>query len=101
MLCIIIIRVTHFYLEIQLKDLYYKIMLFNNTECSLTNLYSNAAIKKIRIFKKYQNLILVFFKKLVNKLSVYNKYNHKIDMKNKQFLFKSIYNLSVIKLKIL
>ena len=58
-------------------------MLLNSTECFLTNLCLEITMKKVRISKKYQNLILVSFKKLVNKLSVYNKYNYEINIKSK------------------
>ena len=47
------IRVTHFYFKIQLKDLYYKILLFNSTKCSLTDLYLDTVIKKAEISEKY------------------------------------------------
>ena len=73
-------------------------MLFNSIKYFLTDLYLNAVIKKVEISKKYQNLISVFSKKLVNKLSVYDKHDHEIKTESKQSLFRLIHNLFVIKL---
>ena len=50
---------------------------------------------------KYQNYADVFDKINANKLSKHRLHNHTIETKNKISFFESIYNLSIIELKIL
>ena len=51
---------------------------------------------------KYQNYINIFNLKKTKRLSEHDRIDHVIKIKNdKKFSFESIYNLSIIKLKIL
>ncbi len=53
-----------------------------------------------KIFKKYKDFANVFDKVNVNKLLEHDSQNHAIKTKNKMFSFESIYNLSMIELKL-
>ena len=60
----------------------------------------NVVEKKIEIIlsKKYRKFVDVFDKQNANKLSQHDRFDHVIKIKN--FFFKFIYNLSMMKLKI-
>jgi hypothetical protein len=53
------------------------------------------------IFEKYKNFANVFDKINANKLLEHNSQNYIINIKNKMFLFKSIYNLLMIEFELL
>ena len=53
------------------------------------------------IFSKYQNFDDVFSEKQTNVLTFHQNANYIIELKKNELLYKSMYNLSVKKLKIL
>ena len=95
------IRAAHFSEKMMLENLYIDVMLLDHTEYFITNSHLTVITAESLISEKYQNLVAVFFKKQVKKLSAHGPQDHKINTEEKQSSFKSIYNLSVAELQTL
>jgi hypothetical protein len=73
-----------------------------NIEFLINELIIETMIKSSKkTFEKYKNFANVFDKINVNKLFKHDSQDHVIDTKNKMFSFESMYNLSMIELKLL